>query len=440
MSSINKKITNTNKTHEGGQACHLTPEQQLRRSVLTCLLWEDNCYEGGKLVADRIAEIIPKVNSEVAVSLMKEAKEKHKLRHVPLFMARELARHGKIKAEDICRMIKRADEITEFLALYWKDGKCPISRQVKLGLAMAFHKFDEHQFSKHNRDKEIKLRDVMFMVHPIPQNGEQAALFNRIATNTLKTPDTWEVGLSAGGKKKETFGRLLEKKKLGYLATLRNLRNMVDSGVDTKLIRDALKNNVGRSKIMPLQFLQAAKAVPVLEDVIEAGMFKSLENFDKLIGKTVFLVDVSGSMYWKGKASGSLNGIGKAGALAMMMREICDEVAIYAFSNEVYRLKPRRGMALLEQFDGLPYCGTYMWNAIGAVQRDENYDRMIVFTDEQVHDSGHLQKKGLNYCINIQPNRRGVGYQEKGFDMHIDGFSESVIQFIQMFEKEMIYG
>jgi len=48
------------RTHEGAAARHLTPEFQLRRSVLACLLWESQFYEDGIEIAGRIAELVPK--------------------------------------------------------------------------------------------------------------------------------------------------------------------------------------------------------------------------------------------------------------------------------------------------------------------------------------------------------------------------------------------
>ena len=86
---------------------------------------------------------------------------KMKLRHMPLLIVREMARHEGHKAlvsRLLPDVIKRADELSEFLAIYWKDGKTPISAQVKKGLARAFNKFGEYALAKYNRDGAVKLR------------------------------------------------------------------------------------------------------------------------------------------------------------------------------------------------------------------------------------------------------------------------------------------
>src|SRR5437016_13133518 len=134
------------RTHEGSPTRHLTPEYQLRRSVLACLLWESQFYEDGVEIGGRIAELVPKVEAEKVAALAIEAREQMKLRHAPLLLVREMARHKThraLVAETLARVIQRADDLAEFVAIYWKDGRVPLSNQVKKGLAAAFPKFDE---------------------------------------------------------------------------------------------------------------------------------------------------------------------------------------------------------------------------------------------------------------------------------------------------------
>src|SRR5215470_5215088 len=133
------------RTHEGAPARHLNPEQQLRRSLLACLLWENQFYEDGVEIAGRIAELVPKVAADKVAALAVESREQMKLRHAPLLLVREMARHKTHRApvsETLARVIQRADELAEFIAMYWKDGRMPLSGQVKKGLAAAFPKFD----------------------------------------------------------------------------------------------------------------------------------------------------------------------------------------------------------------------------------------------------------------------------------------------------------
>src|SRR5215467_12839655 len=286
------------RTHEGAPARHLSNELQLRRSVLACLPWENQFYEDGIEIAGRIAELVPKVEAERVAALAVEAREQMKLRHVPLLLVREMARHKThrgLVAETLERVIQRADELCEFVAIYWKDGRVPLSGQVKKGLAAAFPKFDEYQLAKYDRGGPVKMRDVLFLCHAKPRDEAQAAVWKRLVWGRLATPDTWEVALSSGADKREAWERLLREQKLGGLALLRNLRNLCEAGVDESLLGKAL-SDMSTARVLPFRFLAAARHAPQWEEALEQAMLKSVAATEKLPGKTIVLVDVSGSM------------------------------------------------------------------------------------------------------------------------------------------------
>src|SRR5260370_15611546 len=185
--------------HEGTPTRHVSPEMQLRRSVLACLLWENQFYEDGIEIAGRIAELLPKVAAEKVAALDVEARGQMKLRHAPLLLVREMARHAthrRLVAETLDRVIQRADELAEFVAIYWKDGRVPLSAQVKKGLAAAFPKFDEYELGKYDRGGPVKLRDVLFLSHAKPRDAAQASVWKKLVWGRLATPATWEVVLS----------------------------------------------------------------------------------------------------------------------------------------------------------------------------------------------------------------------------------------------------
>lgn len=437
MASINKKPASVY-THEGAEAPHISPYLELRRTICACLLWEDGFYESGQTVVERIQKLSHKVKAERLAELAVEARTQHNLRHVPLLLVRELARHrgvsGNLVAKTLDAVINRADELPEFLALYWQDGRQPISSQVKKGLARAFTKFDEYQLAKYNRQHAIKLRDVLFMVHAKPVDDAQAALWKRLADGKLEAPDTWEVRLSGGENKHETFTDLLKRNRIGYLAVLRNLRNMAEAEVDKSLVADYLLHNKGIDKVLPFRFIAAARAVPVWEDIIEPAMLKATASMARLPGKTIILVDRSGSMDEKLSAKSDLSRGDAASALAVLLREICADVEIWWFTAKysgewLEQVAPRRGFALSDQLKPMR-AGTDLGGAVKHML-ERHYDRLIVLTDEQSVTFVPQPKKGKNYMINVANNRHGVGY---GSWIHIDGFSESIIRYVQAFE------
>ncbi len=114
----------------------------------------------------------------------------------------------------------------------------------------------------------------------------------------------------------------------------------------------------------------------------------------------------------------------------MLLREVCEEVQIFSFSDETKRIPPRRGFALRDAIHtSQPHRGTYLGNAVNEVWG--TYDRLIVITDEQAHDTLSAPT-ATGYVINVASYKNGVGYGEW---MHIDGWSEAVIDYIREFES-----
>ena len=436
MSSINRAVRMPAFNSVGTQVPQINPERQLKRITLAAMLWEKQFYLDGKSHAELVRELVAKVQPAKVEALAQEARTKFKLRHVPLLLARELARHGKLQASALTNVIQRPDEMSEFLSIYWQDGNTAVSNQVKKGLAACFNKFNEYQLAKWNKNSAaIKLRDVMFLSHPKPQTAEQAELFKRVAADTLATPDTWETQLSAGANKCETFTRLMNEKKLGALAFLRNLRNMRDSGVNTDLIR-SYAATVDVSKVLPFRYVAAARIVPEFEDMLESMMFRSLATHDKIPGKTVLVIDVSGSMFGSKISSKSdLDRFDAAAALAMLCREVCEEVEIYSFSDKAVRVAPRRGFALREAISSSQYhSGTRLGQAMQTINANGSYDRCIVFTDEQSYDRPDAPR-GKGYVVNVASYENGVNHNAW---TEVNGFSEAVVDYIQALEREAV--
>lgn len=422
-------------THEGGRAANISHEQQLRRSVMSCMLWESEFYEGGVEIGERIASLVPQCSPEFCYTTALRARNDMKLRHAPLWLAVNMARHKthrKLLGALLPNIIQRADELAEFLALYWKDGKKPLAAQIKKGLAKAFQRFDAYQLGKYNRDGAVKLRDVLFLCHAKPKDEQQAAVWKQLVEGTLPTPDTWETNLSAGKDKAETWVRLINEKKLGALALLRNLRNMIESGVDDSLIRQAIVD-AKVERVLPFRFIAAARYGKRFEPQLEQAMFRCVAEQRKLRGVTLLLVDVSGSMEERISGKSEMTRMDAACGLAMLLREICDSPPhIWTFSNGAAEVPPRRGFALRDAVvTSQAHGGTRLSLAIGAtnyVQRD----RTIIITDEQTHD-GIAPVKQRGYCINVASAKNGVGY---GSWLHIDGWSESVIDYLMEYEQE----
>ncbi len=461
-------------TAEGARAVNVGPEQQLSRLLFTCLLWEDNFYTDGKTVADTIAALVPRCRPAYVAAAAVYARSTLHLRHAPLLVVREMVRHpehrmlvGKLLPD----VIQRPDEIAEFMAIYWKDKPgSPIAKQVKLGLGRAFAKFNEFELAKWDRG-DIKLRDVMFLVHAKPPGGtgitkyarsaakdagkvlqlnEAEARYYRLAEGQMPIPETWETMLSAGGDKKATFEGLMLDNKLGALAFLRNLRGMKEAGVDRDLIK-AYSEKVKLDRVLPYRFIAAARVVPTMEDILEPMMLRAMSSMPKLPGRTLLLIDVSGSMKqplseneaqkkaraWamrNGKAVlPPLNRLDTAKALAILARELMEDVTIYRFNRTAVQVPPRHGFALADAI-GSASGGTYLGLTLRTLD-SATYDRAIVLTDEQSEDPVGPPVAARGYMINVAAERYGVGF---GKWVSISGFSEAVLDYIVRLEEEVV--
>lgn len=412
--------------------------QQLRRSVLATLLWEDNFYEDGQSNAARIEQLSAQVSPEQLASLAVEARDKQHLRHAPLFLAVQLVKHGSGKAglvsDTIEKVVQRADELSELVSLYWKSGKKPLSAQLKKGLAKAFTKFNGYSLAKYNRDTDVKLRDVLFLVHAKGKDAEQQAVFDQLAAGTLAAPDTWEVALSGGANKKETFERLLKEGKLGYLALLRNLRNMEQAGVDRTLVREAILARKGAEKVLPFRYIAAARYAKSFEPALGSALLACVEGLPKLSGKTAVLVDVSGSMDCQLSGKSELTRIDAASTLASVLN--AEDLRVFSFSNQLVEVPARKGMAGVEAIKkSQSHSGTALAHALRELKTKGSFDRIIIITDEQSTDGAigsYPVKNG--YIINVA----GYGSSSIGYDTNwtrINGFSENVIRWIAEYEK-----
>ena len=268
--------------HEGSVAWRLSPEMELYATVVTTMGTEDKYYENSKERVSRIASLVRQVSPMFVAQLAIYARETMHLRSVPLLLLVELAgcHHGdSLVSKAVSRTIQRADEIAELLMCYqWRNGKkslAGLSTQLRKGLAVAFNRFDEYQLAKYDRkDRRVTLRDALILVHPTPQDEVHEVLFHKILHGTLETPYSWETELSTAGQKhqgddekmvdskREVWTRLVRSRRLGYMATLRNLRNLLKLGVDEETLEMACKyiknpEAVRRSRQLPFRYLSA---------------------------------------------------------------------------------------------------------------------------------------------------------------------------------------
>ena len=471
----------------------MTPKLELYATVVASTL-NDSFYEKANDRLKRIQGLIQTVaqkDPNFVAKLAVYAREKMYLRTVPLVLTIELAKiHN---GDDLirrltARVIQRVDEITEILAYYQmanarKGNKKlnKLSKQLQKGIADAFNKFDEYQFAKYNRDADIKLRDALFLVHPKAKSEGQQKVFDKIVNNSLSTAYTWESQMSKAGQKdfksadekkqafKKTWEELIMSKKMGYMAMLRNLRNILNAGVSKEAINKVVATlsnpyQVRRSKQFPFRFLAAYRELQSLSSgytsqilsALESAILASADNIKGFDENTNVMIttDVSGSMTstLSGKSVMQYKDVGLI--LSMLLKSKCANVvtSIFGHTHKVVQMPTNQIIANAEKLRRLDVGhSTNGYLAIKhLVDRKIKMDKVMVFTDCQLWstnwgNNNTIEKQWKKY-LKIAPNAKLylfdlAGYGNTPLDTSknnvflIAGWSDKIFNILEAIEN-----
>ena len=425
------KEMKTEKNYEGARAYAMTPELELYTAVVTASL-SDTFYEKQDERVERIAQLIGKVSPEFVARLAVYTRTEMHLRSIPLLLLVELAKiHNgdDLVARAVEKTILRADEIMELLMCYqWRNptgdvrkklGK--LSRQIQNGLQRAFNRFDEYQFAKYDRDGlEVKLRDALFLVHPKAKDEQQQAIFDKIVNRQLEIPYTWETELSALGQQKfdseekklkafrEKWEELINSGKLGYMALMRNLRNMLQADVsllEMQKVANRLSDTeqVSKSKQLPFRYLSAYREIEkvnsthtaTLMNALEAAVKNSASNIEGFDESTRVLLasDVSGSMWSPISQRSTIRNYDIGILLSMLLRNHCKQVVAGIFGDdwEVVNMPNDNILMATRQLERLGNTVGFSTNGYKVIdwliEQKVVMDKVMMFTDMQMWDS-----------------------------------------------------
>lgn len=426
---FNQRTKNKITNFEGAPAYALSPELALYTAVLSSSL-NDKFYETADERLTRIRELIKQNKPSFVAKLAIYAREQMHVRTMPLVLTVELAKvHNgdNLVSRLVPRVVQRADEITELLAYYQlannRNGMKKLhrlSKQIQRGLALTFNKFDEYQFAKYNRQTEVKLKDALFLVHPRATDEAQQVLFNKIVEDRLEIPYTWEVELSSLGQvkfdseaaKKDAFQakweEMIESGRLGYMALLRNLRNILESQVRLgyrKAVAERLGSayQVAKSKQLPFRFLAAYRELKnyggnridlftnALERAIQASV-ANLKGFDQDT-KVLIACDVSGSMFQPISARSTIQLYDIGLVLGMLLQSKLKSVETGIFGNTWKRISLSsknilKNTETLRKMEGKVGYSTNGYLVIQDLRkRREIMDKVMIFTDMQLWNS-----------------------------------------------------
>ena len=370
--SFNQILKNENAVlnHENAKAFKMSAEMELYTAVCASMM-QPKFYETTNENVERIATLVKQVDPLFVSQLAIYARTVMNLRSVPLLLVVELARvHSgdDLVSRTIDKVVLRADEIMELLICYqWRNPQSglkklkSLSSQIKRGLQLAFNKFNEYQFAKYDRELEVKLRDALFLVHPKAKDETQQRLFDKIASKSLETPYTWETELSKLGtqnfasyeERHEAFRNkwteLITSGKLGYMALLRNLRNILVAGVDEDTITIVANHisdphEVARAKQFPFRYFSAYKELlevksnnlPLILNALEMAIQASAANIPGFSDDDNMLIacDMSGSMAISVARTSRVCLYEIGGMLAMLLQNRCSNTQCGIFADD----------------------------------------------------------------------------------------------------------
>jgi hypothetical protein len=469
MAKLNGKQQSNKVVNESGGYAYKQSDKMLLVSQVLC-----SFYNEKKFYKDNSQEIVENAkkliqsgddNARFVAKLCVYARKEFNMRTISQVLAVILANekngipYAKNTISSICL---RVDDIINIVAFQLNEYGHTIPNQMKKGLSIAFNNFNEYQFAKYNRKGQVKLKDTLRLVHPIPKDEEQSILFKKILKDDLKTPYTWEVELSTKGNTKEVWEELIASKKVGYMAILRNLRNILKNGVNN--IDDVYnflenENAIKNSKLLPFRYYTAYKEVENLNyatnrtfEVLENAMQKSLNNIEKINGLSFVCGDVSGSMIYPISEKSKIKCIDISNLMVAMANHICEDSITGVFSERFKKITMSNKKSVLSNAKNIrwKWGGTNINSTIEYLLDNNIYvDRIIIFSDNEANKQfSYKRTQDLfnEYKRKINPNCWVhsidlLGYGTVQFDENdknvnlIAGWSEKLLQFIPLIER-----
>lgn len=465
MSKFNTANTIKTVNKCGAPAYSMDAKSKLVTQVLTSFFNEKKFYgDNSAEIQETIKAVIDKEPQFVS-NLAVFARRVSNMRSVPHILTAYLAHETSGKPyvrSTIDGVVLRGDDLTEIMAFYLSTFGKPIPNSLRRAIANKLVSFDEYTLAKYKGDnKAVKMRDLICLCRPRPQTSKQEDLFKRCLESRLETPLTWEAELSANGNTSETWEKLINSGKVGYMALLRNLRNIIKANPSNiQQVYDIIQDpeRVRKSKQLPFRFYSAYKAVSDIAgskvfDILENALESSVDNMPKLPGTTVIAVDVSGSMGSPVSEKSEVRCYEIAMLLGLLANRICNNSIFYIFNDNIEKMAVSSKCSILENAKNtMCYGGTNMALPFRKMLDDKiQADRIIILSDNMNNCNSWLSWLGKPTQHYADEYRRisgndiwvhGIDLQGYGTQQFhggktniIAGWSEKVLDFINLAEQ-----
>lgn len=479
MSKFNQsnKGVNTTTNRCGYPAYKMADKEKLVTATLTTMFGEQKFYGSTDSEIVRLATQCAKSEPLFLCKLAAFARNEMNLRSVSHVLVAIIAREagGEYTRLAVRNVVQRVDDLTEILSYYINTYDKPIPNALKreCSAILGRGKFSEYQLAKYNGgNKSLKIKDAIRLTHPKAVSDEVSATLKKVLDDNLPVPLTWETELSAKGNTKEVWESLISANAIPYMAMLRNLKNMASKKVDLTPVLAKLSDpeQVKKSRQLPFRFYSAYRTLkneglmtPEIHKALEKALVSSIGNLEKISGRTLIALDVSGSMSQPISKKSDVCCCDIGAVLAALSTHLCEDATVCSFdyaggwynsSKKGYRIeKFGKYDSVLAIADKLSFHGggtdlslPMKWALNEDGSKDiKPFDRVIYISDNECNSGikrtvQHLADSYRNlYNKNLwihAIDMQGYGTQQfigKRTNI-IAGWSESILGFISTVE------
>ncbi|HEY9371008.1 TROVE domain-containing protein [Streptomyces sp.] len=503
FSPVQTEATPSGATHEGAPGYARDAKGELFLLAVSNMVGEDTFYEKAGNRDDRFRQLVHQVaveDGEWIARFLPWLRSEANMRSASLVAALEAVKARLAAGEQglnrrlVNTVLQRADEPGEALAYWTSTYGRAVPKPVKRGVADAVQRlYNERNLLKYDTDsKGYRFGDVIDLVHPAPHPDKpwQGALFQHAldrrhnrdndipeSLETLRrrahlmsipvterraimggVPDavaatladagmTWEAlaGWLQGPMDKQAWEAVIPS--MGLMALTRNLRNFDQAGVSDQVAQIAAAKladpeQVRRSKQFPFRFLAAYKAAPSLRWAypLEQALGHSLANVPVLSGRTLILVDRSGSMFDGISQKSGLNRAGTAAVFGAALALRANSADLVQFGTGSAPIAVNSGESVLKAVERFGSMGGT--NTAQAVrQHYQGHDRVVIVTDEQAWGGWHGEEPTRQvpahvpvYTWNLAGYQRGHGSSGTGNRHTFGGLSDAAFRLIPLLE------
>ncbi|MFE9775943.1 TROVE domain-containing protein [Streptomyces sp. NPDC005931] len=493
------------RTYEGGRGHERDRRSELFLLAVSHFVTQRTFYEHGADRDDRFTRLVRELavaDPTWTAGLLGWLRGEGNLRTASLVGAAEYvkarldagATDGPANRRVVDSVLRRPDEPGELLAYWTATYGRALPKPVKRGIADAVRRlYHGKALLKYDTaSKGYRFGDILNLVHaaPDPDKPWQGELF-RYALDRRHHPDTavppasdrvltahrelmalpveerravvtapggaerlaaagitWEAlaGWLQGPMDRAAWEAVIPS--MGTMALVRNLRNFDEAGVgDEVAARVATRISdpaeVRRSRQFPFRYLAAYQHAPSLRwsYPLEQALGHSLANVPALPGRTLVLVDRSGSMFYSRMSDRSeLTRADAAAVFGAALALRAQDADLVEFGTTSAAVPFREGESVLKVLGRFGDLGGT--DTTGAVRRHyRRHDRVLIVTDEQYAPSRHGGPTELIpadvpvYTWNLAGYRPGHGPSGRANRHTFGGLTDAAFRLVPLIES-----